>query len=263
MNAPRDPNTPSPPTGPAPAPGALPVCGPEGPLRAPAATSTPPQPPPPVRAVLFDFSGTLFQIAPYADRIRAALERPVPDAEMAALLDALEAGLSDPAVVAAQHARDTSSRAHRHAFTTWYASVPRLAPVAETLYGQLRAPDHWVPYADAARTLGRLRDAGVRLGVVSDVGWDLRGTFAHHGLADHFSSWTHSYEHATEKPDPLLFHHACRALGVAPGETLMVGDHPAKDGGAAGAGLRAYVLPGGAAPGALRGLDAVERLARV
>ncbi|MER7200474.1 hypothetical protein [Streptomyces sp. CB01635] len=40
----------------------------------------------------------------------------------------------------------------------------------------------------------------------------------------------------------------------------MVGDHPAKDGGAVAAGLRAYVLPSGAAPGARRGLDAVLRL---
>lgn len=235
----------------------IPVCGPEGPLRAPAATRDAV----PVRAVLFDFSGTLFQIGTYADRIRAALGRPVEAAAMEELLDGLETGLSDPGVVAAQHARDTSSRAHRHAFTTWYASVPELAPVADALYEQLRAPEHWLPYADTAPALARLRDAGLRLGVVSDVGWDLRGTFGHHGLAGHFASWTHSYEHGTEKPDPLLFHHACRALGVAPAETLMVGDHPAKDGGAAYAGLRAYVLPGGAAPGSHRGLDAVERLA--
>ncbi|MGW9042985.1 HAD family hydrolase [Streptomyces lydicus] len=236
----------------------LPVCGPEGPLRAPSAPSAPPVP---VRAVLFDFSGTLFQIAAYADRIRAALARPVDDATMDRLLDGLEAGLADPAVVAAQRARDVSARAHRHAFTTWYASVAELAPVAGALYEQLRTPEHWVPYADAGPTLARLRSHGMGLGVVSDVGWDLRATFARHGLDHHFSSWVHSYEHHTEKPDPLLFHHACRELGVAPAETLMVGDHPAKDGGAAGAGLRAYVLPAGAAPGAHRGLDAVLRLA--
>ncbi|MEW2706640.1 hypothetical protein [Streptomyces koyangensis] len=39
----------------------------------------------------------------------------------------------------------------------------------------------------------------------------------------------------------------------------MVGDHPGKDGGAAGAGLRSYVFPAGAAPGGVRGLDAVLR----
>ncbi|MFE7029775.1 HAD family hydrolase [Streptomyces sp. NPDC057621] len=136
-----------------------------------------------------------------------------------------------------------------------------LAACTDALYAQLQAPEHWVPYADTRSTLARLTEAGIALGVVSDVGWDLRATFAHHGLDRHFSSWVHSYAHETEKPDPVLFAHACRELGVDPAETLMVGDHPAKDGGAAGAGLRAYVLPAGAVPGAPRGLDAVLRLA--
>ncbi|MEV0601985.1 HAD-IA family hydrolase [Streptomyces sp. NPDC050315] len=171
------------------------------------------------------------------------------------------AGLAQPAVVAAQRGRDVSAAAHRHAFTTWYASVPGLAPVAEALYEQLRSPEHWRPYADAAETLEALTGHGIALGVVSDVGWDLRPTFAHHGLDRYFSAWVHSFEHDTEKPDPALFAHACRELGVAPAETLMVGDHPAKDGGAAGSGLRCYVLPAGAAPGAVRGLDAVLNLA--
>ncbi|WP_308312702.1 HAD-IA family hydrolase [Streptomyces sp. ISL-11] len=210
--------------------------------------------------MLFDFSGTLFQIGTYADRIRAALARPVDDAAMDVLLSGLEAGLSDPEVVVAQRARDVSAKAHRHAFTTWYASVPELAPVAELLYEQLKAPEHWVPYTDSESTLIQLRRDGVAMGVVSDVGWDLRATFAHRGLDRYFSSWTHSFEFETEKPDPLLFQHACGELGVDPAETLMVGDHPAKDGGAVSAGLRAYVLPAGAAPGEVRGLDAVLRL---
>ncbi|AJT70183.3 hypothetical protein T261_8591 [Streptomyces lydicus] len=215
---------------------------------------------PPVKAVLFDFSGTLFQIDSYASRIRAVLGRHVDESEMAKLLDALEAGLSDPDVVEAQRGRDVSSRAHRHAFTTWYAFVPELAPHADSLYRQLQDPAHWLPYSDAELTLARLYRAGVRLGVVSDVGWDLRPTFAHHGLDGFFSSWVHSYEHDTKKPDRRLFHHACQELGVDLAEALMVGDHPAKDGGAVAAGMRAYVLAAGAAPGAHRGLGAVLRL---
>ncbi|MEV8312607.1 HAD-IA family hydrolase [Streptomyces sp. NPDC059900] len=238
-----------------PTPGLPPVAGPEGPICAvaPAPVTRP-------EAVLFDFSGTLFQIKAYEDRIRAALPHPVDGSAMDAILTSLEAGLADPAVIGAQHARDVSSAAHRHAFTTWYASAPALAPFAGVLYDQLRSPEHWLPYADTEKTLAALDARGIALGVVSDVGWDLRPTFALHGLDRWFGSWVHSYEHATEKPDPRLFAHACAELGVAQADTLMVGDHPAKDGGAAGAGLRSYVLPGGAAPGAVRGLDAVLRL---
>lgn len=238
----------------------LPICGPEGPIRPTSPVAEPPRVDT-VRAVLFDFSGTLFQIGTYADRIRAVLSRNVDDATMDLILSRLEAGLSDPAVAEAQRARDVSAAAHRHAFTTWYSSAPELAPVAEALYEQLKAPEHWVPYADTRHVLERLAGSGLAMGVVSDVGWDLRPTFAHHGLEHYFSSWVHSYERNTEKPDPLLFHRACRELGADPAVTLMVGDHPAKDGGAAGAGLRSYVLPAGAAPGSPRGLDAVLRLA--
>ncbi|QRX95448.1 HAD family hydrolase [Streptomyces noursei] len=244
----------------------LPVCGPEGPLRV-TATTTPPAPhagsEPPLRAVLFDFSGTLFQIRSYAERIRAVLPPPVHDATMDHILNGLEAGLADPGVREAQRARDVSAEAHRHAFTTWYSSAPELAPVAEALYGQLKTPEYWQPYADTASTVRQLADSGLALGVVSDIGWELRPTFAHHRLDHCFSSWVHSYEHGTEKPDPLLFHRACEELGVEPAAALMVGDHPAKDGGAAGAGLRSYVLPAGAVPGSHRGLAAVLRLARL
>ncbi|MDX3238950.1 hypothetical protein PV392_25325 [Streptomyces sp. ME03-5709C] len=72
-------------------------------------------------------------------------------------------------MVRAQPGRDVSSQAHRHASTTWYASVPELVPHAEALYDHLRPPGQWVPYADAGQTLGALRDAGIVLGVVSDA----------------------------------------------------------------------------------------------
>lgn len=234
-----------------------PVHGPEGPIR-----PTAPAPDPrPVRAVLFDFSGTLFQIRPYTDRIRAVLGQQLDDATLDEMLAGLEAGLADPEVIRVQEGRDVSAKAHRHAFTTWYASVPALAPHADALYEQLRTPHHWMPYADAEETLSTLVRSGVAVGVVSDIGWQLPPTFARHGLDGHVSAWVHSYEHDTEKPDPLLFALACGRLGVAPEETLMVGDNPYKDGGAVGAGLRSYVLPAGATPGCRRGLDAVLRVA--
>ncbi|WP_328978983.1 HAD-IA family hydrolase [Streptomyces canus] len=52
-----------------------------------------------------------------------------------------------------------------------------------------------------------------------------------------------SYEQGREKPDPHLFLKACGDLGTDPRATLMVGDNPIRDGGAAACGLRTYILP--------------------
>ncbi|SFF27642.1 HAD family hydrolase [Streptomyces mirabilis] len=52
-----------------------------------------------------------------------------------------------------------------------------------------------------------------------------------------------SYEQGREKPDPQLFLKACADPGADPRATLMVGDNPIRDGGAAACGLRAYILP--------------------
>jgi len=77
-----------------------------------------------------------------------------------------------------------------------------------------------------------------RIGIVSNVPRDLRPIFAAHGLADLIDAFTHSFEVGAEKPDPAIFLRATEALGTAPSETLMVGDHPVADAGALKAGLR-------------------------
>lgn len=65
-----------------------------------------------------------------------------------------------------------------------------------------------------------------------------------------------SCELGAVKPDPSIFLAACEAVGTAPEETLMVGDHPQADGGASAAGLQTLVLPMTPA-GADHGLEAV------
>ena len=92
--------------------------------------------------------------------------------------------------------------------------------------------------------------------VVSDIGWDPRPIFGHHGVADCVQAWVLSYEHGTEKPDPALFLAACASLGIEPSAALMVGDSVSKDGGAAAAGLRALVVPAWSGTGE-RGLRTV------
>jgi putative hydrolase of the HAD superfamily len=94
--------------------------------------------------------------------------------------------------------------------------------------------------------------------VVSNVAEDLRPVFEAHGWADLIDGYTHSYEHRIEKPDVRIFLAACKAMGAAPSETLVVGDH-AVDGGAVAAGCTVLLLPRVDA-GQERGLERVLAL---
>ena len=77
--------------------------------------------------------------------------------------------------------------------------------------------------------LAALSGAGVRLGIICDVGMTpstaLRGYLEHHGLLAFFDHWTFSDEVGTYKPDRRMFDHAASGLGdPPPGRTAHVGD---------------------------------------
>jgi HAD superfamily hydrolase (TIGR01493 family) len=200
-------------------------------------------PVPPVSAVLFDFSNTLFHmidVRTWLTRVAAATGRGL---DVDTVLADVAAAATEPDVVDAQVGRDLSDAAHRESMRVWFARVPALAGVEDTAVDVLRAPDSWLPYPDTAEVLGELAARGVPVGVVSDIGWDIRAHAEHAGIADLVGSWTLSCELGTEKPDPAVFRAACSSLGVDPRATLMVGDNPARDGGAVALGCRAFLLP--------------------
>jgi HAD superfamily hydrolase (TIGR01509 family) len=200
-------------------------------------------PVPPVEAVLCDFSNTLFRMIgtdEWLRRIAADTGRPLDDP--AAVLADLDAAAAEPEVAAAQVGRDLDADAHLHAMRTWFARVPYLAGIEDAAQARVVAEDSWVPYPDTGPFLRSLAERGVPVGVVSDIGWDIRGHARAAGLDTLVGSWVLSCEEGREKPAPELFRTACARLGVEPRRTVMVGDNPARDGGAVAAGLRAFVL---------------------
>jgi putative hydrolase of the HAD superfamily len=128
------------------------------------------------------------------------------------------------------------------------------------------SPAAWAPYPDAAEVLRTLRERGVPVGVVSNIGWDLRPVFREHGLDPYVDVYVLSYEHGIQKPDPRLFATACEALGADSHRTLMVGDDRRADGGAAALGCGVHFvdhLPVAERPDGLRPvLDLVADLGR-
>ena len=77
-------------------------------------------------------------------------------------------------------------------------------------------------------TLRTLTDAGIKLGIVCDVGITpsvaLRGYLEHFGVLKYFDHWSFSDDVGIYKPDGRIFTHALEGLGVEAGEAAHVGD---------------------------------------
>ncbi|RIV41641.1 HAD family hydrolase [Micromonospora radicis] len=225
-----------------------------------------------MQAVLLDFHGTLAQVEEPREWVLAAaascgveLDRVRATALADRLLTAGRAGGPLPTRVPPHLAelwadRDLYEHAHRGAYTGLAETVETgIGGLADALYERLLVPAGWVPYPDTAPTLTALRAAGVRVAVVSNIGFDIRPHFAAWGLADLVDAFVLSYEVGRCKPDPAIFWRACGMLGVDPEQALMVGD-TAADAGAVAAGCTALVLPT-ADPGRPNGLGSVLSLA--
>ena len=81
---------------------------------------------------------------------------------------------------------------------------------------------------NAAGTLRALKEAGLRIGIVCDVGMTpsttLRAHLDRHGVLAVFDHWSFSDEVGCYKPDPRIFTHALDGLGARPERTAHVGD---------------------------------------
>lgn len=207
-------------------------------------------------AVLFDFSGTLFRVESTESWLRGALAEVPMDLGEAELVEAARAletvgalpGGVDPSwlpedVASVWGVRDKSAELHRAAYTGLSRQVQlpddRLHDI---LYDRHMAPEAWKPYPDAAEVLRMLRERGIGVGVVSNIGWDLRPVFREHGLDPYVDTYVLSYEHGIQKPDPRLFAAACAELDADPQDVVMVGDNRRADGGAAALGCAVHFV---------------------
>jgi len=93
------------------------------------------------------------------------------------------------------------------------------------------------------RALESLRDAGYRLGVISNADGRIEALLQSRGLREHFEFVIDSHVVGVEKPDPRIFMAGVERMGMAAGECLYVGDlYPVDVLGARGAGLQALLL---------------------
>jgi putative hydrolase of the HAD superfamily len=211
----------------------------------------------PVRAITFDFWDTLVRSDTAAFRLarRIAVAEELARHGLPAEHDAIEAAFD----VALQ--RFNSGWASNEQFTGHHAAhvvadalghdpapTVRAAIVEAYLGSQGEVQTELAP--NVATTLHALKDAGMRIGIVCDVGLtpstNLRHILERHGVLQLFDHWSFSDEVGTYKPAPELFGHALHGLGdLAPADAAHIGDLRRTDvAGALGMGMLALRYTG-------------------
>jgi HAD superfamily hydrolase (TIGR01509 family) len=156
------------------------------------------------------------------------------------------------------NARDLDPRRHRQVWDVTVSRAPGVdAELGDALYASM--PAQWEPYDDTLPVLERLRAMGVRVVVLSNVGYDLAPVVERTGIAPLVDGLVMSQALGVVKPDPRIFQAALDRLGLPAAEVLMVGDAWRDDAAAAGLGIRSLVLP--RTEGPVHGLELALRLA--
>lgn len=191
------------------------------------------------QALTFDLDDTLWPIAPTIRRAEALADDwfRVHAPEVLAHFDSVRRQALRAALVAAhpQRAHDLGWL-RRRLFEQMLDAAGHPAQRAGEVFDVFIAARQEVTlYPEVSAALAQLA-ARYPLAAVSNGNADLRRI----GLADHFAFSLSAAEHGAAKPDPGIFHAACRRLRVEPAAVLHVGDDPQTDvAGAQGAGLRA------------------------
>jgi HAD superfamily hydrolase (TIGR01549 family) len=96
-------------------------------------------------------------------------------------------------------------------------------------------------FEDTLPVLAAVREAELKIGLVSNTGRDLEGFVSHHALDVDVA--VGSGAHGKTKPHPAIFLAALEALDVPAEEAAMVGDSPEDDiAGARALGMRAFLV---------------------
>lgn len=113
----------------------------------------------------------------------------------------------------------------------------------DAVYHEFTLAGVWRLEPGALALLQDLRQAGFRLGIISNFDLRLREILKHVGVLDLFEQIIVSSQVGAEKPSPRIFEEALRRFAVEPAELLHVGDEEKADGeGARALGIQAFIL---------------------
>jgi len=217
-----------------------------------------------IKAVLFDYGGTLFKATKPWDEVRAeglaaareALRKSGAEVELERLVETTAAVFKRYAEVEAKEDKDIADRIK-------YGEVidelfPDLSKAKRAALASKVNKAFWdtatkrYPLRKGAReTLEALRSAGVMMAVVSNHHnyESLVGHLRESGIHGHFQVILASEREGVRKPNPAMFARSLRALGVEKDEALFVGDSPKHDiVGARASGITTVLIDDGERP---------------
>jgi putative hydrolase of the HAD superfamily len=174
-------------------------------------------------AVLFDAGNTLLFLdyERLAREVGAAVEVPLTARD-------LEAQAGEAALALERSDTSDHDRASRYLESLFLlAGVPRerLGVVRDTLLRLHRERHLWSGmHPETPAALARMRQAGLRLGVVSNSDGRVEEALAAAGIRAEFEVIVDSRLVGFEKPDPRIFQAALEPLGIEPEGALYVGD---------------------------------------
>jgi HAD superfamily hydrolase (TIGR01509 family) len=190
---------------------------------------------------MFDFSGTLFRLEQNESWLTSLTDTggdPLDIEAQAELMRRMTAPTGQVVQLSEeyQHAwenRDLDPALHEKIYLEVLrkSGVPK-AEQAKALYGRLIDPDEWTPYPDTEAALKDCANKGLKVGVLSNIAFDIRPAFTVRGLDQYVDEFVLSFEVGAIKPDPAIFRTLLDHLGVPADETLMIGDSEEADGGA-------------------------------
>ncbi len=219
-----------------------------------------------IRAVTFDVAGTLVALREPVGRTYARIARAHGIAADEAAVERAfrDAFRAAPALAFPDAPTTERARCER----AWWRDVvavalavapthPRLDAAFDELYAHFAHAYAWHVHLDVLPALEALRARKLRTAVVSNFDGRLPGLLDELGIGRCFDAVVWSSDVGVAKPAAAIFVEAVRRLGVAPAETIHVGDDADADvAGAERAGLRVIQLDrSNRTPNALTSLD--------
>jgi len=187
---------------------------------------------PNIQAIIFDKNGTLedsqAQLRSHGQKTARIVDAQVPGiGEPLLMAFGINGNTLDPAglmSVASRYETEAATAAYiAETGMGWFESLAiarKALDEAEKYIGLTSAP----LFEGSIPVIQSLFNAGLKLGVLSAATTsEVRAFVKHHQLNDYMQLQM-GVDGGPSKPDPALFLQACQTLGVAPSETLMIGD---------------------------------------